>query len=678
MKIIKDIAALYLRVDYRTLGIFRIALGIVCLVDVLRRIPYIDIFYSSNGLAPNYFMSEMSGKYSAKAFTFLSSLNTTTEITIFFYITALFSFFLMIGYKTKLSHIITLIGILSIHNRLIILENGGDLVLNNILIWSLFLPLGKAFSFDRMRFLLDNFKDESPKSLNDEKIIRQNHSGSYWGLAYFACLLQLAIIYIFNFFNKDGSTWQEGTSIFYFYQLDTFLTPLGNFIKEFGLMPLWLSKVLTSSTMVLEFLVPFLILSPFFTLWTRRFSLVAMIGFHVVIGISLYIGTFSWIMIAALLLLLSSKDFILLKGLMKKISSGPYIVFYDSDCGFCHQTARIIRRMDLFNNLTWAGKDWNQPKPDSIDNLIDTTIIVWDQGSNQIYTRHLGFSKIIESLPFGFLIAWILRVPGISYMSGFKYDMFSRNRTSISKFFGYSACNISKKHSDDSLINEVVSIRPIDKFTIAITESAKTIIVFILIIASVQYAFTKNDGFRDWLKDNGYKPFKYNAYLNGISKQTRMIQKWNMFSPNTPRSYQWCIIEGTLQDGTIIDLMTGEPPVYDSLGYDTYKKIDNSQFWRKYFSRIVKKNYKRYRPQFKKVILNANNMIGKKGDLNKDGSINRLDKIKSVKLYKLSKSINSPLIDKQKEKKVRKNKVDLDNKSNSKAKYKKTKTKTRK
>jgi hypothetical protein len=171
MRIIKHIASIYLKVDLRTLGIFRIALGLVCFLDVLRRFPYIEIFYSGNGVAPNYFMSEISGKYSGKAFTLLSSLNTTGEVTIFFYLIALFSFFLMIGYRTKLSHIITLIGILSIHNRLIILENGGDLVLNNILIWSLFLPLGKRFSFDRILRSLDRYKDDSPKSLKGDKLI---------------------------------------------------------------------------------------------------------------------------------------------------------------------------------------------------------------------------------------------------------------------------------------------------------------------------------------------------------------------------------------------------------------------------------------------------------------------------------------------------------------------------
>ena len=122
-------------------------------------------------------------------------------------------------------------------------------------------------------------------------------------------------------------------------------------------MPMWLSKILTSLTLQLEFIVPILILIPIYTLWIRRFAMISMIGFHVIIGVTMYIGMFSWVMVAALLLLLSSSDLNVLKHFIRKFASGPYVVFYDSDCGFCHQSARIIRRMDLFQKsyLGWKG-----------------------------------------------------------------------------------------------------------------------------------------------------------------------------------------------------------------------------------------------------------------------------------------------------------------------------------
>ena len=117
--------------------------------------------------------------------------------------------------------------IISMHNRNIILENGGDLVLNNFLILTLFLPLGAAISIDSLKKSLSRYSDSTPKSLNDGNFTYQGAPRSYWGLAYFAILLQLSIIYIFNYINKDGSTWEQGTSLYYLYNLDLFFASTG-------------------------------------------------------------------------------------------------------------------------------------------------------------------------------------------------------------------------------------------------------------------------------------------------------------------------------------------------------------------------------------------------------------------------------------------------------------------
>ena len=75
--------------------------------------------------------------------------------------------------------------------------------------------------------------------------------------------------------------------------------------------------------------------------------------FHLIIGISLNIGMFSWVMMAALTLLLGKKEIELLRKILDR-SRRKYTVFYDRDCGFCHLTARILKRMDGFSHLVWA------------------------------------------------------------------------------------------------------------------------------------------------------------------------------------------------------------------------------------------------------------------------------------------------------------------------------------
>ena len=122
-------------VDSRALGIYRVLLGCLCLIDICRRWQFIDIFYTNDSIIS---ISTSNSFY--KTFTLLSTFTTSWEVHLFFLVGLICSLLLIIGYKTKLSQIISAIVIISIHNRAIMLENAGDLFFNNLLILSLFLP----------------------------------------------------------------------------------------------------------------------------------------------------------------------------------------------------------------------------------------------------------------------------------------------------------------------------------------------------------------------------------------------------------------------------------------------------------------------------------------------------------------------------------------------------------
>ena len=57
-------------------------------------------------------------------------------------------------------------------------------------------------------------------------------------------------------------------------------------------------------------------------------------------------------------------------------------------------------------------------------------------------------------------------------------------------------------------------------------------------------------------------------------------------------------------------------------------------------------------------------------DLNQDGVVDQFDRISSVKLYKLSKSIQSPMVESKTKKRVTKYEIDLSGSSSSKKKKK--------
>ena len=214
-------------VDSRALGLFRIFLGMLCLIDISRRFDIIDAFYTNSGI-----ISYSSSNSYYKTFSLLSSFTKSWEVHAFFIVGIIFSIFLIIGFKTKLSQIICALIIISIHNRVIMLENAGDFVFNSILILSIFMPLGVAFSIDSFKKSLKHYKEFSPEHLNNRKIT-YNKSQEIFSLAFFAILIQLASIYFFTVLNKSGYDWINGTAIYKMYQLDTFLTPIGFYLRDF-------------------------------------------------------------------------------------------------------------------------------------------------------------------------------------------------------------------------------------------------------------------------------------------------------------------------------------------------------------------------------------------------------------------------------------------------------------
>ena len=605
-------------VDKRALGIFRIFLGTLCLIDVSRRFNLIDVFYTNSGI-----ISYTASNSFYKTFSLLSAFTKSWEVHLFFIAGILFSIFLIIGYKTKLSQIMCAIIIISIHNRVIMLENAGDFVFNSILILSVFLPLGLTFSIDGIKRSLSNFNENSVSDLN-QKDSFNNEEYEFFSLAFFAILLQILSIYFFTFLNKSGYDWMNGTSVYKMYQLDTFLTPLGYYIRDFITLPI--SKFLTYSTLYIELIIPFLIFIPFYTYIFRGLSILFLTIFHIGIRVSIKVGMFSFTMISIFTLLLDSNMINKLKlFMMKKFHSSKYILFYDSDCGFCHFTARIIKRLDLFNQIEFADKGFSGNLPLNYDNLVDKTAVLVSLNDNKQWIRHEAFGKILMIIPFGFLLSWIFFIPGLRLLFGKCYDYISLHRTKVSIFLGLPACNIQ---SDSRILNvDVVSKSKFHKVNTIFYGIFTSLIVLILIVANINYNLSANESVNKKMEKFGFKKFKHNRTLKRISYYPRMIQRWNMFSPTVLSTDKTVIVEAILSNGDVIDLFTGDPPILDDLDYTSLWHGGN-QFWRKFLTRVTKKQNAKYIKSFESWIKKYNNTYFD------DILGNR--KIKSVKIWSLS------------------------------------------
>lgn len=647
----KKLTNLLFKVDSRALGIYRILLGWLCFWDIFRRWDFIDIFYSDLGIKSQYAKNT--------SFTIFNYIgNDSNFVHLIFIIGILFSILLMIGYRSKFSHFIITIIIISIHVSVTKVGNSGDMFLNCMLIWTFFLPLGRSISIDSLIKSLTTFKENTLLELNN-KSLGVNKPKQVYSIAYFAVLFQISAIYFFTALDKHGYDWSQGKAFYKMLQLDGFITSIGYSIREYISYPI--SKISTYLALYLEYSVVFLLFIPFYKHIFRLLAIISLTIFHLMIRLTINVGLFSQVMITSFTLLLDEKIFDWLKlRYVTKYKNEKLILFYDNDCGFCHFTVRIIKRLDVFNRIIFDhGSSENNIKPKDFNKLSSETAMLYNPINKKLWTRHQVFGKVLSILPFGFIISWIFFIPYFSEIFGFIYDKIAINRTKISILFGLPACNLPNL---DNNINDEVKNDLSDSFfselkihTYNIGNIISPFILIIMLSAAFNSALIQNPGVESFLiknkfiettkketikrksvinKNQNFFNWKNNKMLERVSRYPRMIQMWKMFSPNVLSKDNLIIVEAFLEDGSIVDPFTGIKPILNSTDYKFLMK-NKSQLWRKYFE-----NFRKFdatysgKSTFKKWVLNSNNNYFK-NNLNKK-------KIDSIKIWKISQ--NSPSI----------------------------------
>jgi predicted DCC family thiol-disulfide oxidoreductase YuxK len=68
------------------------------------------------------------------------------------------------------------------------------------------------------------------------------------------------------------------------------------------------------------------------------------------------------------------------------------LVAYDTDCGLCHFLARLVRRADPLERVTWIHREPQALPPGwtraTFETRRDQTLIVWDPVGGTVWTRH--------------------------------------------------------------------------------------------------------------------------------------------------------------------------------------------------------------------------------------------------------------------------------------------------
>ena len=235
-------------IDTRSLAVFRIALGLAILADLLIKVPDLAAFYTDDGVLPRALLAEQVG---ARAPALLPILNLVPHVAfdgvpgqaLLFVLAGAVAVLLIVGWQTRWVTIASWVLLTSLQARNPAVRNAGDDLFRLLLFWSLFLPLGATWSVDARN---------SPRAAAPRLVT---------GGAPAALLLQIAIIYPVNALYKTGAAWTTDFSA-----LELFLANdvWGNVLGQRLLEHPGLLKAMTVLTIGLE---RFGVLLAFSPLW---------------------------------------------------------------------------------------------------------------------------------------------------------------------------------------------------------------------------------------------------------------------------------------------------------------------------------------------------------------------------------------------------------------------------
>jgi len=297
----RSLIATYLTVDPRSLGVFRVLFGLVLLSDLARRWAELGFWYVNSGLLPNHTL--LWRPPTGNMFSLFFTASNVNEARLGFALCALVYAAFTLGYRTRWAQVFALLARVSLNGRLAVLENGGDMVMDLLVLLTLPLPLGRRFSLDALAAA-----PESPARANEANDAGAPTAGAesanapVVSFAVLALVLQFAAIYLFNASSKSGPAWRDGSAVYYALHQDKLVTWVGVWMREH--LSISAMRAITWSTLATEWIGFVLIITPVFVRDARLLAVCIMPALHLGFALGLNLGGFSPAMMSFFPLLL--------------------------------------------------------------------------------------------------------------------------------------------------------------------------------------------------------------------------------------------------------------------------------------------------------------------------------------------------------------------------------------
>ncbi len=596
----------YATADPRSLALFRIALATLLFIDVARRWPDIESHYANTGWLSNHFM--LFRPMSDHLFSIYLACTTPGEVKTLMVIQLVVCVLLGIGWQTRLMHVLSALLIVSLGSRNIMLENGGWVVLNLLVVWSMFLPLGRRFSVDALLRSLRQRRETTISALN-ERAEPPRDTSPVVSLAVAALIAQWIVIYYFNVVHKTGREWRDGTAVYYFFQQDRMVTLLGAWVRES--IPLIGFKLMTYSALVMESAIALLLASPFRTPLFRMVAWGLCCALHLSIDAVVQLGPFSWAMVTMFWVLIPREAWDHFGP--KVLSRWPRReLCVDPDSGFWLSFGRVVKRFDVLERVTFRpvapiaspdDEDVDETaaaepptEAESLGRAVGETLVVRDPSTDRRYLGLQALIRLADAVPFGRLLVLPARIPGLDVAIERRLERAAADRARVDAYFEVEGVPGRPEAPPAEPSAARVLVR---RATTAFNE----LCVLAIIVSCGSQVLIENRAVPKWLK-----PERRPEWMTAIVVYPRLFQGWSMFAPSPPSDDGRVVVEGVTKSGKHLDPLTGVEPSFEVQPKDGYRM---NQIWGDFHRRIGESRFEGYQDGVREMLKNYHQITGK-------------------------------------------------------------------
>ncbi len=571
--------------DRRTLGFTRILLGFFLIGDLLRRTWAWTDMFADIGVLPNHvnlWRPQGSGNFSL-----VNAFSTSGEVWVLWAVIFATYVCLLVGWKTKLMQVLSLVFVTSMNGRVLLIENGGYVVHNLLLLWTCFLPLGDRFSVDALLASLRRSRERTADDLNDRTTVddplKPNDHVTVLGPV---LLIQIAAIYFFNVVHKTGPAWKNGTAIHYVLYVDRMVTPIVADVRDYA--PRFLILFMTKMVMAFEAALPVCLLSPLGRVWARRLALVMMNILHIGFGMTFVLGPFAWALCVLSTLLFGREDWEIAARTMRRAHRARVVLFDPRSPGAV-LACRVLKRMDRFGLLTFEASSA----------AAHGLAVRRPHGAPREGAAALA--DIVAAIPLGPAVAWGLRLP--LARDAATAAMAAAHRRSLGRALGARIPERSEVAAPPA------PLRLAGRKALA---ALRELAVLAMFAGAVNQAAVEL-----WVIKNRWK-VPHPEETRVLAQKLRFLQGWFMFSPNPVMDDGTIVVDALTVDGRHINPFTGKPPNFDLLHA---KSFAYTQIWCDYFARIKLPANTSYRDAMKEYMYRYPERTGRPEDAIVSGDV---------------------------------------------------------